>query len=85
MKDLLSKEHYCYKVSGYPPSIDTPPPYTDYCPPIFTRRSWSSFYDFSKFPTPDYKEGSSHYELPEDLLTVVSEGIATGLTRSGST
>ena len=26
-----------------------------------------------------------HTELPEDLLTVVSEGIARGLTRSGST
>ena len=46
MKDLLSKDDYCYKIhtltksSGYPPFIDNPP-YMD-----------PSFYGFSKISTP---------------------------------
>ena len=43
MKDLPSKEHYCYKIntlmksSACPPSIDNPPIWAK--PLIFTRKS----------------------------------------------
>ena len=60
MKDLLSKEHCCYKIntlmksSAYPPSIDNPPLWAT---PLFLQENLDlSFYDFSKISTP-YKQG----------------------------
>ena len=60
MKDLLSKEHYCYKMhalalkrSAYSPSIDNTP-IMEY-PPILQENldpPPPPFYDFSKIPTP---------------------------------
>ena len=57
MEDLLSKEHYCYKIHGslmtssaYPPSVDNslygpPPP-----PHSYKKNLIPPFYDFSKVP-----------------------------------
>ena len=57
MEDLLSKEHYCYKIhallmksSAYPTSIDNPPIWTT--PPFLQENLDPLFYDFSKIPIP---------------------------------
>ena len=65
VKDLLSKEHHCYKIhtlksSGCPSSIENA---LYGLPSILTRKSWSPFNDFSKSqPPPPYKCGGClHY------------------------
>ena len=57
MKNLLSKEHYCYntiytllmKSSAYPLSIDNP---LYGLPPFLQENLDPHFYDFSEIPTP---------------------------------
>ena len=65
MKDLLSKEHYCYKIhtllmksSAYPsPSIDTSPPIWATPLPFLQENCDPPFYDFSDIPTPLITKG----------------------------
>ena len=68
MKDLMSKDHYCYKIhtllmnsSASPPSIDNPS-YMD-SPPVLTRKSLPLFYDFSKVPPSINKGGGLGFTL----------------------
>ena len=62
MKDLLIKEHYCYrshtllmKSKAYPFCVVAPSPYMGYRPsqpPTFLKKSSYHFFDFSKISTP---------------------------------
>ena len=67
MKDLMSKDHYCYKIhtllmnsSASPPSIDNPI-YMDY--PRFYKKIFALFYDFSKVPPSINKGGGLGFTL----------------------
>ena len=78
MKDLLSKEHYSYKIlsRACPPSSIDSSPYMDY-PPFLQENLDPPFYDFSKIPTLNppliNKGGSSHYDVSErNKLTLKS-------------
>ena len=59
MKDLLSKEHYCFKIhtlpmkdSAYIP-FGRQPPYMDYPPPFLQKNLEPPYlYDFLKISTP---------------------------------
>ena len=69
MEDLLSKEHYCYKIhtllmesGAYPlPSIDTPP-YMDYPPHFHSKILINPPMIFQKSKPPINKGGWSHYD-----------------------
>ena len=59
MKDLLSKEHCCYKIhtllmkavlTSF--STDNPPPYIGYTPPFLQENLDPPFYDFWKIQPP---------------------------------
>ena len=62
MKDLLSKEHYYYKIytllmkSSVYRFFYRQPRLYELRPPIFTKKSWSFFLWFFKPPTPKRKE-----------------------------